>query len=409
MRVGSVTPARALAALFLILPLARLHANPCGPFGETVTRIKEVLPLNLLSSPPPTPQAVLPADAQGPSVNPGRLADPGRLERDLRAALRTPLATTRLTVVGGTARIGHLSVGSAETVRGHLVVLKGDAEVHGRIEGNLVTLDGDITMHPGAVVVGDVLAIGGRVRELGGSVTGTVTNLEAAAEPSRPSLSIPQLIAERGAGLVGVFLTLLVLGFGLVTFGRPNLEIVSDTVVHSFGRSFTVGLLGQILLLPTFGMLVVGLVLTIAGALLVPFAVVTYALLAIVAILGGVFAVAHAMGEVITRRRMARGLMVSPNAYRYLLTGLSAVATTWLAWVAFGWVPVAGAIILGAAILGTWFLSTVGFGAAILSRGGIREHFAGRLLPPEMMTDEYLWATPQFGVPAIKRPPRDDP
>ena len=105
---------------------------------------------------------------------------------------------------------------------------------------------------------------------------------------------------------------------------------------------------------------------------------------------------------------MARGLMASPNAYRYLLTGLGAIATTWLAWVAFGWVPVAGTIILGAAVLGTWFLSTIGFGAAILSRGGIREHFAGRLLPPEMMTDEYLWATPQFGVPAVKRPPRDE-
>ncbi len=408
MRAGSATPARALLTVILLFPLVRLHADPRGPIGETVARVRDLLPLILFTNSGPAPQAVQQADAQGPTVSPARLDNPGQLERDLRAALRIPVAQTRLTVVGGAARIGHLSVGSAETVRGHMVVLKGDAEVHGRIEGNLVTLDGDITVHPGAVIVGDVLAIGGRVRELGGSITGTVTNLEAAAPLAQASLSIPSIIAERGAGLVGVFLTLLVLGFGLVTFGRPNLEIVSDTVVHSFGRSFTVGLLGQILLLPTFGMLVVGLVLTVAGALLVPFAVVTYALLAIVAILGGVFAVAHAMGETITRRRMARGLMVSPNAYRYLLTGMGAIATTWLAWVAFGWVPIAGAIIFGAAVLGTWFLSTVGFGAAILSRGGIREHFAGRLLPPEMMTDEYLWATPQFGVPAVKRPTKDE-
>jgi hypothetical protein len=41
----------------------------------------------------------------------------------------------------------------------------------------------------------------------------------------------------------------------------------------------------------------------------------------------------------------------------------------------------------------------------LLSRAGLREGFAGRILPPEAMTDEYLWATPQFGVPAAKRPP----
>ena len=68
------------------------------------------------------------------------------------------------------------------------------------------------------------------------------------------------------------------------------------------------------------------------------------------------------------------------------------------------WVPVAGTLIFLLAVLVTWLLGTVGFGAAILSRGGLREGFAGRLLPPEALTDEFLWATPQFGVPAAKRP-----
>ena len=409
MRGGNGRLALTLLKFLMVVPVLALHASP-DPLASAATKVREILPFELGLLPSgPTPQAVAPADAQGPTVNPARLDNPARLERELRAAIKSPITATRLTVVGGRARIGHLSVGSEEVIQGHVVVLDGDAEVHGRVEGNVVTLDGDITMHPGSTVVGDVLAIGGKVHELGGTITGSAQSLEAATAVARITPSVPRVIAERGAGLMGVFFTLLVLGFGLVTFGRPNLEIVSDTVAHSFGRSFTVGLLGQILLLPTFGMLVVGLVLTVAGALLVPFAVVIYALLAIVAVLGGVFAVAHAMGETITRRRMARGLMVSPNAYRYLLTGLAAIATTWLAWVAFGWVPVAGGIIFGAAALGTWFLGTVGFGAAILSRGGVREHFAGRILPPEMMTDEYLWATPQFGVPAIKRPPKDQP
>lgn len=206
------------------------------------------------------------------------------------------------------------------------------------------------------------------------------------------------------AGLVGVFFTLLALGVGLVTFARPSLEVVSDTASHSFGRSFVTGLIGQILVLPTFGMLVVGLVLSVAGILLLPFAVVVYMLLVILGVVGGYLAVAHAVGETYTRRRMARGTTVAANSYRYLLAGLVGLFALWAAWALLGWVPVAGEIMRAAAVLVTWLVGTVGFGAALLSRAGARESFAGRLIPPEALTDEYLWATPQFGVPAVRRP-----
>ena len=98
---------------------------------------------------------------------------------------------------------------------------------------------------------------------------------------------------------------------------------------------------------------------------------------------------------------------ISPNSYRYLTTGLVAIAMTWLAWIGVGWVPVAGPLTFLLATLATWVVATLGFGAALLSRGGIREEFSGRLLPAAMMTDEYLWATPQLGVPAVKRPPKE--
>ncbi|HEX6435367.1 MAG TPA: hypothetical protein VFZ87_14055, partial [Gemmatimonadales bacterium] len=225
--------------------------------------------------------------------------------------------------------------------------------------------------------------------------------VSAPAEPVGPF----ETVLQRTAGVLGVFLTLGVLGFGLVMFGRQNLEIVSDTVSHSFGRAFVTGLLGQILLLPTFGMLVVGLILSVAGILLLPFAVAVFAMLVVIGIVGGYLAVAHAMGETYTRRRMAQGAVISSaNSYRYLFIGLLALTSVWGAWALFGWVPVAGSIMWGAAFFVTWLLGTAGFGAALLSRAGVRENFAGRLLPPEALTDEYLWATPQFGVPAGRRP-----
>jgi hypothetical protein len=191
----------------------------------------------------------------------------------------------------------------------------------------------------------------------------------------------------------------------MVLFARPNLELISDTVTHSVFRSFSAGLLGQVLVIPTFGMLITGLVLSVVGILLVPFVVIVVPLLLFAAVVSGFLAVAHAMGEMHTRRRMAAGVMVrSANSYRYLTVGLGGVGLVWLAWIMFGWVPVAGTLMFLAAFLATWILATVGFGACLLSRAGIKPAFAGRYVPPEAMTDEYLWATPRFGVTAAKRP-----
>ena len=362
--------------------------------------------------PRPEPQAIPPAAKGTRPVDLGELSRPTELESRLKTALAPRDGAMRITVTGGAARLGDYRIGSAEAVDGHLLVVQGDADVYGRLNGNLVTVDGDVIVHPGALVSGDILALGGEVRDMGGEIGGEVQTLRATSivaplrMAARTEPSALTTVGRRLAGVFGVFLTLGALGFGLVMFARPNLEVISDTASHSFGRAFVTGLLGQILVIPTFGMLIVGLVLSVAGILLLPFAVTVYALLVVVGALGGFLAVAHAMGETYTRRRMALGALIgSPNSYRYLVVGLGAVAVLWLAWSVFGWVPVAGTLVGGAAFLATWLLATAGFGAALLSRAGIRENFAGRLIPPEALTDEYLWATPQFGVPAGRRPP----
>ena len=359
------------------------------------------------SAPHPRPQAI---PQGGPSIDLSDLSQPTVVEDRLRTALQ-PGGELRLTVPGGTARRGDYSVGSEESLGGHLLVVDGNADVYGSVRGNLVTVKGDVVIHPGGVVAGDILTLGGEVRDRGGEIGGEVRTLRSAAMLSPATraesekLTPVQSVLRRLAGVLGVFLTLSVLGFGLVMFGRQNLEVVSDTVSHSFGRALVTGLLGQILLLPTFGMLVVGLILSVAGILLLPFAIAVFAMLVVVSVVGGYLAVAHAMGETYTRRRMALGVIISsPNSYRYLLVGLMALASLWAAWALFGWVPVAGSIVWGAAFFISWLLGTAGFGAALLSRAGVKGNFSGRLFPPEALTDEYLWATPQFGVPAGRRP-----
>jgi len=391
----------ALAAALTLTLASQIHATPTALLqggGQDSAPASVILPQ---------------AGSDGLTLDLRDLSDLEALEPLLfRAALQAG-PDLHITVVGGSARLGKFTIKPSDHLSGSLLILDGSADVSGRLDGNLVAVDADVILHPGAMIVGDVLAYNGQVHDLGGEVTGDIRTLSSVSVAPRadeaPAAPHPEsaLMAflRRSAGLTGVFLSLVVLGFGVIMFARPNLEVVADTVSHSFGRSFVVGLLGEILLLPTFGMIVVGLFLSVAGILLLPFAVIVYGLLVVLLVVGGYLAVAHAMGETFVRRKMAAGAAVgSPNSYRYMFGGLVALMVLWVGWVLFGWVPVAGPLVQAVAVLVTWLLGTAGFGAALLSRAGIRENFTGRILPPEAMTDEYLWATPQFGVPAARRP-----
>ena len=397
-------------------PLAVLRARAWAPTGLAGDELAAAAELRrrltgLASSPgsAPTPQPIPAAAAGGLVIDLHSFDDLGRLEPILWRASQLSGPDLRLTVPDGHAYSGHYSVGTGDEIEGHLLVLHGDADIFGTVRGNVVSVDGDVIVHPGAAVTGSVLAVGGRVRDEGGDIRGASLTLSdpetAVTAPVAPATGNWNSALRRGAGLAGVFVTLLLMGAGLVAFAKPQIAVVADTVGHSFGRSFMAGLLGQILVIPTFGMIIVGLALTVVGILLVPFAVAVYLLLAVVTLLGGYLAVAHAMGEVRARRRLAAGAMgVETSGYGYVAFGLAASMVLWVVWIAFGWVPVAGWLIELAAVLVTWILATVGFGAALLSRLGLKDSFAGRFIAPEMLTDEYLWATPQFGVPAVQRP-----
>jgi MFS family permease len=214
----------------------------------------------------------------------------------------------------------------------------------------------------------------------------------AAEEPGTRVSAVQQLFRDVGT-VVAAFVALAMIGFGTVFFGRRYVEVVADTTTHAFGRSFVVGLLGQLLLLPAFAMMIVGLVLTIVGILALPFAILAFVLGAVLAAVGGYLAVAHAVGETVTRRRMANGAFVrSPNSYGYIFSGLAGLLGLWAAAALFGWLGPVVLLLQIAATLVTWVAMTTGFGAVLLSRAGLRETFAGRYAGE--MTDEYLWATP---------------
>jgi len=351
--------------------------------------------------------AHLASSAHAPALQPqvislDRLNDPARMERELRAALGSGSSGTSLAVRGGEVHSGGFALAAGQRLEGPLLVLRGDADLAGQVAGNLVVLDGNLVLRPGARVTGDALVIGGRALEQGGKVDGELRTLPArvtdagTVEPAGP--------LTRALGVAGVFVALVLAGLGMASLAGPRLEVVSDTVARSFYRSFLIGVLAQIIALPTAALVVAGLVLSIVGILLLPFVALVVPLLLLTAVLSGMVSALHAMGEIRTRRRMAAGAAIAPSSYRYLLVGAGSLSLLWIAWVACADIPVAGTLVFLVALLPTWVAATSGLGAFLLSRAGLRGEAGGRFLPPEAMTDEYLWATPRYGVTAAKRP-----
>jgi hypothetical protein len=214
---------------------------------------------------------------------------------------------------------------------------------------------------------------------------------ELPVSPSHPGLAFAG-VGPTVAGLLGAFVALASIAFGLVSFAPRQLDTVSETVQQSFIRSFFAGLFAQPLILPALVVLIIALILTIVGIIVIPVAIIAFALALCAAVVGGYIAAARALGEIYLRRRMARGATVSADpTYRAVVVGLAGLLMIWAPFALLGWIPGVGLALFAAAIVFTWLMATVGLGATILSRGGLRGTF-GRHITPQM-SGELSWST----------------
>ncbi|HUF36300.1 MAG TPA: hypothetical protein VMN37_10145, partial [Gemmatimonadales bacterium] len=138
-----------LAALPADAPAAD-RSTPTGARAAAVVRefwglVADVSALGAEGQEPrPRPQAIPQAPGAGATVPLDDLSAPTELESTLREAIGSDPDHIRLTVPGGTARLGDFSIGSSEVLQGPLLVVRGDATVYGRLMGNLVTIEGDV-------------------------------------------------------------------------------------------------------------------------------------------------------------------------------------------------------------------------------------------------------------------------
>ncbi len=300
---------------------------------------------------------------------------------------------------------GARAIAAGATVSGPVATWGGDLEVLGTVDGDVVAFDGDVIVGVNGRVNGDVLAVRGETR-ITGAVAGSVMRLEGnlAAVPIAPvGARVGSTWRPLGVAL-GTLGMLLVMGIGVLIFAGPTLESVVEVLEQRLSRSFLIGIGAELALLPGLLLLCVGLAVTVLGVLLIPFAIVAYALAVAGAVTLGFLAVAAVVGGAIGRRRASMGMTTRAASLRAMMIGVVTLLVLWVVAAAFVWSPLGAAIVRLVAAAFTWVAITAGFGAVILSRIGSRRVEAHA--EPEVVLDDLSWQTPTpvSGVAAARRP-----
>ncbi|HET7583629.1 MAG TPA: polymer-forming cytoskeletal protein [Gemmatimonadaceae bacterium] len=306
------------------------------------------------------------------------------------------------------ATTGARSIPAGSTVSGDVLTVHGTVDVAGRVEGSVAAIDGNVILRASAVVIGSALAVGGTVVDSGASVGGEVRSVHASRPGILALLNQPTHVRPSTAHAIGLalawFAILGVIGFAVLLLAPANLEAVAEVISRHFGRSFLIGVVGQILALPALVLLIVALAITLIGIVVIPLAVLAFMLGAAGALALGFVAMAYANGNAIGSARTGGSVLVRRGGI--LLTGLAIYAGIWLLAGAFTWAGVVGVLLRALASIVTWVAVTVGLGATISSRAGTRRDAASpvRELEEPTLMAEWQTPTPVSGVAAARRP-----
>ncbi len=301
---------------------------------------------------------------------------------------------------------GSMTVAAGESSPG-LVVRGGNLDVFGTVTGNAIAIRGDVVLHPGGVVRGDAVSLGGVVRSegAGGTVAGETRIIGGVLAVPPRAVSAIRRTRSSVLLVIGQFCILATIGFGVVLFAPGNLKVVAETIRDGSTRAFLVGLVGQLAFLPLLILGIVALAITLIGILLIPFAVIAFVMGGIGVMVLAFLAVAYVAGEGWLRHRGAQGITERAFELRALVVGLAAVFLLWMVASALVWAGWLGFAVRGLAMMVTWVAVTTGAGATLISRGGTRR-VSLLPAPTTALPDDYSWQTPTpvSGVSAARRP-----
>jgi len=261
---------------------------------------------------------------------------------------------------------GDLTIPAGTTTSGSVMAIRGDLNVYGNVDGAATAILGDVIVHDGVRVRGGAVALGGHVRNEGGSILGVIKDI--GATHNRSTVSFGGRPRTTLASLAAAFLWLVVLllvGTFVLFFLRDYFTRAVEVITNETGRSFLTGVLGGLASIPALVALVVVMAITIIGVVFIPIGVAAFLIaLSGVAILG-FLAVAHVTGIAIAGKRNAE--TPAGQELQFLYTGIIAFSALWIIAAAFTWFPILGSILRMLAFSVTFVAVATGFGAVILS------------------------------------------
>ncbi|HMI56065.1 MAG TPA: hypothetical protein VK494_07760 [Gemmatimonadaceae bacterium] len=261
---------------------------------------------------------------------------------------------------------GDLVVPAGTSTSGSVMVIRGDLDVYGNVDGAATAVLGDVIVHEGGRVRGSAVALMGHVRNEGGSIlgvikdVGTTHNRSTVSFGGRPRTTLGSLVSA-----VLWLVVLLLVGTFVLFYLRDYFKRAVEVVTNETGRSLLTGVLGGLVSIPALVALVVAMAITIIGIFFIPIGVAVF-LVAVsgIAILG-FLAVAQVAGIAIAGKREAE--TPAGQELQFLYTGILAFSALWIISAAFTWFPIVGAILRVLAFSVTFVAVATGFGAVILS------------------------------------------
>ena len=213
---------------------------------------------------------------------------------------------------------GDVTVEKDEEITGQVVAVLGSVRIDGEVGDQVVAVLGSVNLGPTAIVRGDVVSVGGRIRRAPGSQTRAGVTEVALADGGFPVHvgpwmddwgpfmwfdgfgALPRLI---GSGFRAV-LMLLLAGLALVFAGR-SVEASAERMSVSPVKTTVVGLVAEILIPPVLVIIAIVMAISIIGIpllLLLPFLILFLLLMAVVGFAGASAAIGRAV-----QRRFALG------------------------------------------------------------------------------------------------------
>ncbi|MFL5638769.1 MAG: hypothetical protein ACJ78M_05305 [Gemmatimonadaceae bacterium] len=261
---------------------------------------------------------------------------------------------------------GDLVVPAGTTTSGSVMVIRGNLDVYGNVDGAATAVLGDVIVHEGARVRGGAVALMGHVRNEGGAILGVIKDV--GATHNRATISLGGRPRTTIGSLVSAFIwlaVLLLVGTFVLFFMRDYFKRAVEVVTNETGRSLLTGVLGGLASIPALVALVIAMAITIIGIFFIPIGVAAFMIaLSGIGILG-FLAVAQVAGIAIAGKREAE--TPAGQELQFLYTGILAFSVLWIVAAAFTWFPILGAILRVLAFSVTFVAVVTGFGAVILS------------------------------------------